>query len=116
MRRFTFAALLVLAIMALVVPAAWAGNPHFVEVTATVSGNTLTVSGKEAGLGDDVRDPWHALPPVAPDQHEGGVEQRLDLGASRGLLGCHRPAHRAIGERLHVSASGYRLAPRTLSR
>jgi hypothetical protein len=33
--------------------AAWAGSPHFVDVTATTSGNTLTVAGKEAGLGNE---------------------------------------------------------------
>jgi hypothetical protein len=34
---------------------AFAGSPHFVSntVTATRNGNTLTVSGKEAGLGDE---------------------------------------------------------------
>jgi hypothetical protein len=34
---------------------AFAGSPHFVSntVTATRDGNTLTVSGKEAGLGDE---------------------------------------------------------------
>ena len=37
--------------------AAWAGSAHFVDgtVTKTVSGNTLTVSGKEAGLGDEAQ-------------------------------------------------------------
>jgi hypothetical protein len=46
----TFAGAFVLAI-----PQAWAGSPHFVShsLSATVSGNTLTVSGKEAGLGDE---------------------------------------------------------------
>src|SRR5947207_1494056 len=35
-------------------PAAWAGHPHFVgAVTATRSGDTLTASGKEAGLGNE---------------------------------------------------------------
>jgi len=36
---------------------AWAGSAHFVDdtVTKTVSGNTLTVSGKEAGLGDEAQ-------------------------------------------------------------
>jgi hypothetical protein len=34
---------------------AWAGSPHFVEATATVDGNTLTVSGKEAGLGNETQ-------------------------------------------------------------
>lgn len=35
--------------------AAWAGSPHFVDdtVTASRTGDTLTVSGKEAGLGDE---------------------------------------------------------------
>lgn len=33
---------------------AWAGSPHFVgDPTLTRSGNTLTVSGKEAGLGNE---------------------------------------------------------------
>ena len=44
---------LLVASAAIAAPAAWAGNPHFVEVNATTSGNTLTVSGKEAGLGDE---------------------------------------------------------------
>jgi hypothetical protein len=36
---------------------AWAGSAHFVDdtVTKSVSGNTLTVSGKEAGLGDEAQ-------------------------------------------------------------
>jgi len=34
---------------------AWAGSPHFVDdtVQATVSGDSVTVSGKEAGLGSE---------------------------------------------------------------
>jgi hypothetical protein len=55
MRRMILAALAALAALAVGVgaPAAWAGSPHFVTVEATRSGNTLTVSGKEAGLGDE---------------------------------------------------------------
>lgn len=34
---------------------AFAGSPHFVEVSATQDGNTLTVSGKEAGLGNETQ-------------------------------------------------------------
>jgi hypothetical protein len=35
---------------------ALAGSPHFVGTpTATISGNTVTVSGKEAGLGDEAQ-------------------------------------------------------------
>jgi hypothetical protein len=45
---------------ALVASAAWAGSPHFVDdtVQAVVSGTNgevLTVSGKEAGLGDEAQ-------------------------------------------------------------
>jgi hypothetical protein len=34
-----------------------AGSPHFVDdqTQATISGNTLTVNGKEAGLGDEAQ-------------------------------------------------------------
>jgi len=34
---------------------ALAGNPHFVFVDVSTSGNTLTVTGKEAGLGDETQ-------------------------------------------------------------
>lgn len=38
------------------VPAVWAGSPHFVGgITVTRDGNTLTVSGKEAGLGNETQ-------------------------------------------------------------
>jgi hypothetical protein len=33
----------------------WAGSPHFVNVTVTQDGSTLTVSGKEAGLGNETQ-------------------------------------------------------------
>ncbi len=49
---------LVLAVVAgvwLVAAAAWAGSPHFVSCTQTISGNTLTVDGKEAGLGNETQ-------------------------------------------------------------
>jgi hypothetical protein len=41
--------------LALTATPAFAGGPHFVDgtVTATRAGDTLTVSGKEAGLGDE---------------------------------------------------------------
>jgi hypothetical protein len=55
MRRIAFL-LCVVSLFTLVVgtQAAFAGSPHFVgDVIATRSGNTLTVSGKEAGLGDE---------------------------------------------------------------
>jgi len=55
MRRIFALSATALAALFLVIPAAWAGSPHFVDstVTATRTGNTLTVSGKEAGLGDE---------------------------------------------------------------
>ena len=44
----------VFTVLMLTATAAWAGSPHFVgAVTKTQSGNTLTVSGKEAGLGNE---------------------------------------------------------------
>ena len=57
MPRMTLFGVLVLSALALAVPAAWAGSPHFVDdtVTATVSGDSLIVSGKEAGLGDEAQ-------------------------------------------------------------
>lgn len=55
MRRFLVLALLALAAVVVAVPAAWAGSPHFVSVTATRTDNSLTVSGKEAGLGNETQ-------------------------------------------------------------
>lgn len=53
MRRLIFIALAVFAAGVLGSSVAWAGSPHFVTVSATRTDNTLTVSGKEAGLGDE---------------------------------------------------------------
>lgn len=57
MRRILFVFVIALATAAFAVPAAMAGSPHFINsaTSATVSGNTLTVSGKEAGLGDEAQ-------------------------------------------------------------
>jgi len=57
LRRILVAAGLALAMIGVTAPAVWAGGPHFVDstVTATRTGNTLTVSGKEAGLGDEAQ-------------------------------------------------------------
>ena len=57
MRRLALAAVLAVATAAVAVPIAWAGSPHFVSntVTATRTDNSLTVSGKEAGLGDEAQ-------------------------------------------------------------
>ncbi len=54
--RFVAVLAAVLAVAASAVPA-FAGSPHFVDdsVSASVSGSTLTVTGKEAGLGDEAQ-------------------------------------------------------------
>jgi len=55
MRRLIQVVLVVLVAGAIAAPTAWAGSPHFVSntVEASRTGNTLTVSGKEAGLGNE---------------------------------------------------------------
>jgi hypothetical protein len=52
LRRLLLAALAALSVLALAGPA-WAGSPHFVTASATVSGDTLTATFKEAGLGNE---------------------------------------------------------------
>jgi hypothetical protein len=54
MRRLILLTALVTAAVA--VPVVWAGSPHFVGTpTVTRSGNSLTVTGKEAGLGNETQ-------------------------------------------------------------
>jgi len=57
MRRLAATMTVLIAAFAVVavVQETWAGSPHFVDDTVQISrtGNTLTVSGKEAGLGDE---------------------------------------------------------------
>ncbi len=55
MRRITLFAILVLTMLVSGVPSVFAGSPHFVSVTATREGNSITVSGKEAGLGNETQ-------------------------------------------------------------
>lgn len=52
--RILLATLAAFAMLGVASPA-WAGSPHFVDgsVTASRTGDTLTVVGKEAGLGDE---------------------------------------------------------------
>jgi hypothetical protein len=56
MRRLLLLAVVALAGAAFAIPA-WAGSPHFISNAFQVSrsDNTLTVSGKEAGLGDEAQ-------------------------------------------------------------
>ena len=54
MRRLILLTTFVTAVV--VVPVVWAGSPHFVGTpTVTRDGNSLTVSGKEAGLGNETQ-------------------------------------------------------------
>jgi hypothetical protein len=57
MRRLMVLAILALATAAVAASAAWAGSPHFINSAFSISSsnNTLTVSGKEAGLGDEAQ-------------------------------------------------------------
>jgi len=55
MRRVLIVIVAALGISSMAVPTALAGSPHFVDDSVQVSrsGNTLTATGKEAGLGDE---------------------------------------------------------------
>lgn len=55
MRRYLVLATLALAAVAVAAPPAIAGSPHFVSVTATRTDDSLLVSGKEAGLGNETQ-------------------------------------------------------------
>jgi hypothetical protein len=57
MRRLLLPAALAIATAAVAAPVAWAGSPHFVDSTVTVTraGSSLSVTGKEAGLGDEAQ-------------------------------------------------------------
>jgi len=57
LRRFLTTLVVVAAFVGLPATAAFAGSPHFVDSTVSASqdGNSLTVSGKEAGLGDEAQ-------------------------------------------------------------
>jgi hypothetical protein len=54
MKRLVLAVTLALVCAALPLTA-FAGSPHFVFVDVSQSGNTLTVTGKEAGLGNETQ-------------------------------------------------------------
>ena len=57
MRRTLIAVAAMIAAFIVAIPNAWAGSPHFIQsaTSASVSGNTLTVTAKEAGLGDEAQ-------------------------------------------------------------
>jgi hypothetical protein len=57
MRRLILLGVLALVTAAFAAPTALAGSPHFINSAFSISrsDNTLTVSGKEAGLGDEAQ-------------------------------------------------------------
>jgi len=57
MRRTLIASAAMIVAFIVAIPNAWAGSPHFIQsaTSASVSGNTLTVMAKEAGLGDEAQ-------------------------------------------------------------
>jgi hypothetical protein len=57
MKNKKISALLLTVLLLLVLPvsAVFAGNPHFITVDVTRDGNSLTVSGKETGLGNETQ-------------------------------------------------------------
>ena len=55
-KRLAAVAATAVALTAISVAPAFAGSPHFVGTpTATISGDTVTVDGKEAGLGNETQ-------------------------------------------------------------
>lgn len=53
---FCLLAALALSLVAIEATPSWAGSPHFVgSITVTRTGNSLVVSGKEAGLGNEAQ-------------------------------------------------------------
>jgi hypothetical protein len=57
MRRTLIALTAMIVAFIVAIPNAWAGSPHFIQnaTSASVSGSTLTVTAKEAGLGDEAQ-------------------------------------------------------------
>jgi hypothetical protein len=57
MRKLLLVAVAAFAVFAIASQPAFAGSPHFINSATTISrsDNTLTVSGKEAGLGDEAQ-------------------------------------------------------------
>jgi hypothetical protein len=55
MRRLPLLVAVALAAVAISVPVALAGNPHFISVSVTRTDNSLLVTGKETGLGNETQ-------------------------------------------------------------
>jgi len=55
LKRRILTVVTVLMISGLAVTPVFAGSPHFIDVSVTRDGNSLVVSGKEAGLGNETQ-------------------------------------------------------------
>jgi hypothetical protein len=57
MRRTVIVLTSIFVAFMVAMPNAWAGSPHFIQsaTSASVSGSTLTVTAKDAGLGDEAQ-------------------------------------------------------------
>jgi hypothetical protein len=85
MRRFALVMVATLALIGLVAQSAFAGNPHFVGTpTKTIVGNTATVMGKVAGLGNEDQVFVEASAEVAclnPGQQFPNADNKQSVGA-----------------------------------
>jgi hypothetical protein len=84
MRKILFVAFAVLTLLFAGSSTAWAGSPHFVNVSYTVTDNTLTVQGKEAGLGNETQ--VHIVVTataecINPGQHHPKAENKASFSA-----------------------------------
>lgn len=79
MRRLILTAVAALTIQSLALPAAWAGkSPLRGDAERHRQGNSLSVSGKVAGLGNEEADPRRDQgPPHSNDASHAGAHSRL---------------------------------------
>ena len=55
MKRFSLVLFLALALACFIALPVWSGSPHFVTCSQSINGNTMTVDGKETGLGNEAQ-------------------------------------------------------------
>ena len=85
MRRIIIVVVSAFFAIALAIPSAFAGSPHFVGTpTKVISGNTATVAGKVAGLGSETQIHATATADVAclnPGQNFPSASNKQSVGA-----------------------------------
>ena len=77
-------AFVILIAMTALAQVAYAGSPHFVSLSKSISGSTATVSGKVAGLGDETQIHVEATAEVAclnPGEQFPSAENKQTVGA-----------------------------------